>query len=81
MKYKSKYKGSCCVYYTYKIAHVTFPGIIYGGTREQCEKYVEDYNRMSPEKYRCHLMVGQMSEIVERLTDLYNRYGMERENK
>ena len=80
MPYKFEYRGSWCVYYTYYIAHKLFYRIIYGGTQEACEKYVNDYNRMSPEKYRCQLKTGDMKQIQKKIIDLYNQYGVGRDN-
>jgi hypothetical protein len=39
-------------------------------------KYIESYNRTSPEKYRCVLICGVYKEINARITDLKKKYGV-----
>jgi hypothetical protein len=68
--------GLYCVYFQYRKGTDEIPQIIYRGSQDQCLKYIESYNRTSPEKYRCVLICGVYKEINARITDLKKKYGV-----
>lgn len=73
---KTRETGLYCVYFQYRKGTDTIPQIIYRGSKDQCLKYIESYNRMSPEKYRCELLSGEYKEINARITELKKKFGV-----
>lgn len=68
--------GLYCVYFQYRKGTEHIPQIIYRGSQDQCLKYIDSYNRMSPEKYRCVLLSGEYKEINSRITELKKKFGV-----
>jgi hypothetical protein len=72
---KKQETGLYCVYFQYRKGTDEIPQIIYRGSQEQCLKFIEDYNRMTLEKYRCVLLCSQYKDINSRITDLKKKFG------
>lgn len=71
----SKTNGSFCVYFEYTIGTDKVPQIVYSGSEEQCRRHVAEYNRQTPELYRCKLHIGDSKSTCERIEQLKNKYG------
>ena len=76
MEKKTKDSGMYCVYFQYRKGTDDVPQIIYRGSQDQCLKYIESYNRMSPEKYRCVLLAGEYKTINARIIELKKKFGV-----
>lgn len=72
---KENSTGAWCVYFQYRKGTDEIPQIILRGTKDQCLKHIEEYNRISPEKYRCKLIAGPSKEILDRIASLKKMYG------